>query len=77
MLLAAGCRLLPPDPLAFAPCGILSPPSAKLPVMEITFLLHKTKVEPGSRIEFASVWGMPIKGERQAVAASACVYLWV
>ncbi|KIY97929.1 hypothetical protein MNEG_10032 [Monoraphidium neglectum] len=38
---------------------------AKLPVMEITFLLQKTVAEPGRRIDFHSVWGMPLHGNVQ------------
>jgi hypothetical protein len=38
---------------------------AKLPVMEITFLLEKRVAEPGRRIEFSSDWGMPMKGALQ------------
>ncbi|KAI8467716.1 MAG: hypothetical protein J3K34DRAFT_460251 [Monoraphidium minutum] len=38
---------------------------AKLPVMEITFLLQKTVTDPGRRIEFSSAWGMPMKGSVQ------------
>lgn len=34
-----------------------------LPVMEIVFVLQKTQVVENERIEFESVWGMPMSGE--------------
>lgn len=33
-----------------------------LPVMEIVFVLQKTRVVPDERIEFETVWGMPMTG---------------
>eukprot|EP00878_Enallax_costatus_P003970 GHUV01004192.1.p1 GENE.GHUV01004192.1~~GHUV01004192.1.p1 ORF type:complete len:414 (+),score=134.93 GHUV01004192.1:81-1322(+) len=35
----------------------------RLPLMEITFLLERTKVEPNKRIKFQTCYGMPMKGQ--------------
>jgi hypothetical protein len=53
---------LPPGSPAHTSCTPPFGPPAKLPVMEITFLLQKTVAEPGRRIDFHSVWGMPLHG---------------
>jgi hypothetical protein len=38
--------------------------AAKLPIMEIVFLVEKTNVVANELIEFSSAWGMPVQGEK-------------